>query len=463
MRLLFLNPPGPRYLYRGSVCTYISKARYVWKPKDFILLSSVVPPEWPIDFLDASIDSLGRAETLRRAQELRPEAIIVAMSSIVWEDDLSFLGDLRRVLARTRLLAFGDAFLSPAFRAQARPWLDGIVDDPLRFPVTKLLGGDGLDQRRLEPKSPGKKQAAELSTHASRQSLFDNRRYRWPFVRRFRFASVYTQFGCPFSCSYCTESKTDVTFRPADNVLEELRRLKDAGYRELVFGDASFGFPTQNARRILEGMIGERMDFGWSAYTYPGLLDDAALDRVAASGGHTLVIGVDSADEALLARYGRRLPQAKIREFAAACRRRGVEVCGDFILGFKEETLASCLRSIELAVELDLDYASFNIATPLLGSSIRDDYEARGLIGAAAAGFDTAGLSRIHGTEALPAPDLLWLRNHAVRRFYLRPGYWLKRLRRLNGLEDLRLKTDEGFGILLNLLKAERTLRDGYL
>ena len=222
-RLLFVNPPGPRYLYRGTICTYLSKARYVWKPKDFILISGTIPPDWEVRFLDASIHRLDPEETLRRIDAERPDRIVLALSSLHWEGDLAFLKRLRERQPKAHLTLFGEVLLEAAFLAQARPFADAVLLNPVQYSVEEK-GFPGLDEKPLKA---GKAVALGIPRHA----LFDNRRYRWPFNRRFRYAAVYTQYGCPYSCSYCTEALTSVAWRPAEGVLEELRMLRRDGYR----------------------------------------------------------------------------------------------------------------------------------------------------------------------------------------------------------------------------------------
>lgn len=462
MKLAFINPPGPRYLYRGTICTYISKARYVWKPKDFILLSSIVPPEWDVEFLDASINKINTESAIAWAKEQDADAFVLAMSSIAWPTDFEFLKALRAKFPQTKIVVFGEVFLEPSLIQEAKKYADHIIFDPLRSELPALLT-QGTEAAWPHRSNGSRKETRELRTGIPRHALFDNTHYRWPFVKHFRFASVYTQFGCPFVCSYCTESITNVTYRPADIVLQEMALIKSLGYKELQIGDASFGHPRENAVKILEGMIREKFGFIWSSYTYPGLADEKMLDLMAASGCHTLVIGIDSADGALLQKYGRNLPQGRIRDFVANCHKRNIGVCGDLILGFKEDTKESCLKTIELAVELDLDYASFNIATPMMGSSIREEYQKTGMVEIGQTGFDTAGLNSVKGTENLTQRDLVWLRNHAVERFYMRPSYVWKHLRRARTLEELLIKANEGIGVFVNLIKQKRTLRDGYL
>jgi hypothetical protein len=99
----------------------------------------------------------------------------------------------------------------------------------------------------------------------------------------------------------------------------------------------------------------------------------------------------------------------------------------------------------------------------MMGSSIREEYKKEGRLDHNATGYDTAGLSEVKGTANLTARDLVWLRNHAVQRFYFRPSYVWKHLKRSRSLKELLIKANEAYGIATNFLKQKRTLRDGFL
>lgn len=446
LKILFLNPPGPRYLFRGSICTYLSKSHYVWKPKDFLLLSGKVPPQTEITFLDASINGVREPAALARAAGENPDAVIVALSSIVWDDDMKFLRALRDLLPRTPLAVFGEVLLERPFAEAAMKYADAIIYDPLAVELGEFVRTRSVHH---DPLPSPKKVTRAVNIHVPRHELFDNIRYRWPFVKHFRYAAIYTQFGCPFMCSYCTESVTNVTYRLAENVIKELRYVKQLGYKEINIADASFGYPRENAVNLLEAMIAERFGFSWSCYTYPGLADTAMLQLMRRSGCHTVVIGVDSADPQLLRKYQRNLQSERLHTFVSSCSELGIDVCGDFILGFDEDTRESCLRTIELALDLDLAYASFNIATPMMGSSVREIFKAKGLL-SDETGYDTAALNKIAGTGNISAAELLDLRNLATRRFYFRPAYLWRRIKRVRSAEEFLIKLVEMSGIASN-------------
>jgi anaerobic magnesium-protoporphyrin IX monomethyl ester cyclase len=455
--ILFINPPGPRYLYRGTVCTYLSKARYVWKPKDFILLSSQLPKDWVADFVDASINGLGYHDTIEKIRSINPDVAIIALSSIIWEGDLDFLKHVRQLLLGRRLFIFGDALLEEEFLDQARPFCDQAIFDPLRFNLERACLGDIVDSTKGT--AGRSKDTRAIETHIPRHELFDSLKYRWPFVKNRRYAAVYTQFGCPYTCSYCTESTTNVSYRTSDQVLEELRYLKAQGYRELHMGDASFGFPRGNTIALLKGMIEQRFDFGWSCYIHPAQGDEEVLDLMAKAGCHTVVTGIDSKNFEMLKTYGRVVTDRRIRDFVSGCHRRRIDVCGDIMLGFKGDTYESCLETCRYAIDLDLDYVSINIVTPLMGSSIREEYKKEAFFRESRTGFDTAGIKGVIGTANLTREDLIRLRSQAVQGFYLRPKYLLRRLLRIRSWENLIIQLNEGLGVFLNLLRQKALTR----
>ena len=50
---------------------------------------------------------------------------------------------------------------------------------------------------------------------------------------------------------------------------------------------------------------------------------------------------------------------------------RGVDICADFIIGLPGESLEDIENTLSFSLNLDVQFASFNIATPSPGSSIR--------------------------------------------------------------------------------------------
>jgi radical SAM superfamily enzyme YgiQ (UPF0313 family) len=276
--------------------------------------------------------------------------------------------------------------------------------------------------------------------------MFLDRGYLFPFAHRFRFATVTITWGCPFSCFYCNMRGIPPVTRTGAEVIAELDSLEGLGVRELFFADKAFGFPRSTVEQVLDAM-GERRRFSWSCYFHPTLYRPELLEKMRAAGCHTLIIGLESADLQGLARYGRNVEPDRVERLLAHANRLGIDVCGDFIIGLEHETADDVRRTIDLALRLPIDFASFNVAAPMPGSGIRQRVAEAGRLTFGREGFDTRGRGGVLAETELPRERIMELRDEAVRRFYLRPRYLLRRLRRTSSLAQLRIQARQAAGL----------------
>jgi anaerobic magnesium-protoporphyrin IX monomethyl ester cyclase len=184
-------------------------------------------------------------------------------------------------------------------------------------------------------------------------------------------------------------------------------------------------------------MIRKNLPIQWVCYVNPGLLDHEVLKLMKRAGCHTVIIGVEDENiERLKERYQRNLSRSKLVEFCHQCNWLNIRICGDFIIGLdSDETAVN--RMIQFAKTLQLDYASFNILTPLLGSKIREKLIEKGTLDPYTIGFDTSGTFG-QGTE-----KLIQLRNMAIKKFYLRPKYLLRRMMNITSFTEFMIQFQE--------------------
>ena len=447
--ILLITPPGPKQLFRDTTCSTYSKANYVWKPRGHIQFSTIIPPHWDYNFIDASIDSLSPEQVYDAIAKNKPNIIVMSMSSVIWDQDLTFLAEMKKLFSDIYYIVFGAPLIDKQFFDTAMQYADEVIYNPFIYDLSNYR----LHDKSFEmiKKAQGDKKGTFIETYLPKHELFDNKGYRWPFIKHFRFAPVYTQFGCPYSCSYCASSLTSVTIRNLENLKEEIRLIHKAGYREIHFGDETFGNPKKYIKNLLNWVIKEEFGLSWSGFTYPGLIDKNFLEVMKLSGCHTLVIGIDSADFNLLKDYDRHVKKDRILQFIADCRELNIEVCGDFILGLEEEDEAAVLKTIDFAVSCGVDYASFNAAQPVYGTIVREQKIKAGIIDVNSFGHDTAGYN-IPGSSKISSKRLQELHSLAVRRFYLRPKYMIKRLSKIRSMEEFALRSVEGLGVLKNAM-----------
>jgi threonylcarbamoyladenosine tRNA methylthiotransferase MtaB len=178
-------------------------------------------------------------------------------------------------------------------------------------------------------------------------------------------AFVKIQDGCSFHCTYCIIPRARGPERsiPAGEVVLEIERATAAGHREAVLTGINAG-TYDDARLSLAGLVSRilaetQVERVRLSSVEPQHVTAELLDVWAGSGGRCLPhfhIPLQSGDDTILRRMGRRYDTAFYRELVARVRRvlPGAAVHADLIVGFPGEDDQSWARTATLLRELDL-------------------------------------------------------------------------------------------------------------
>ncbi len=444
-KILFLNPPSPdgRLYNRHVMDPHVSKGDYLYPPYDFLLQSGFFAPHdgFSLEIIDAiamgfSADTV-RAELTARA----PDAILALIAPQSHKGDMAFL---KEVAESRGVPIFVMGAVPHARRGEVlerNPWIKGVLIDPISSSLRDHLdGASGPLPSLLLPGLPALPdlKARTMSIPMPRHELLPLTRYRYPAMWSDRFTSVLSSYGCPFQCTYCEAPGFGFRQRPAEETLEELKYVASLGVKEVCFKDWTFAANRAQTEDLLKRMIDARLDLHWFTFSRADVLDRDLIKLVKRAGCHTLQIGVESAQTDALKKYQRKMDAGRLREVFRACREEGVSTLATLILGIEGDDEAGIDATIKFVLELDPDYASFNIMTPLLGSKLREDWESQGLVDRDDyEGQDSTravvGKEAAHaiGNSSLSPARLEQLRNQAIRRFYFRPSYIARRVSEL--------------------------------
>ena len=461
-RVLLLNPPGDRPYIRDQFCSHLSKGTYYWQPLDLVVLSGPLAAAFDVQVVDGIAQKLGPGECLERIAAFAPDATVMLTGSDSWPQDLDFARQLRERTG-SRLVLIGDLLREdPESLLHAYPFVDAGLTDFVTNGLVEWLSGrpeaaenmilrDGEGFRRIH--AGEKPRSFRIAT--PRYELFDLRRYSMPYHRHHPYAAVIASTWCPYLCSFCPFARTPYRYREADDVLANLRRVAELGIRQVHFVDYTFGGDRPAAAALVRGMLQEGFRFSWTCNSRVDLVDRPTLEEWARAGCDLIEFGVESGNQAILDRYEKGTTIRQLRDAFRWCRELGLRTLGTFILGLPGETPDDLERTTQLALELDPDYASFNIASPRMGTPLRHQLIERGLITAAVDyGLDSSRGYPVFETADLPAELVARAHRRALRRFYLRPGYIARRLVRLGSPVELRHAVANGTSVILQALAS---------
>ena len=164
-------------------------------------------------------------------------------------------------------------------------------------------------------------------------------------------AIVRIQDGCRFGCSYCIvpQTRSRLWSRALSETVEEVQRLGEAGYREIVLTGANLGCyrdGTTGLCELLTALVDQtRMPRIRLSSIESSTISDALLEIMAASPRicRALHIPLQSGDDGILERMQRRY---RVADFSALLERAGraipqLGVGTDIICGFPGETDAA--------------------------------------------------------------------------------------------------------------------------
>ncbi|MGO9953983.1 MAG: hopanoid biosynthesis associated radical SAM protein HpnJ [Dissulfurispiraceae bacterium] len=203
----------------------------------------------------------------------------------------------------------------------------------------------------------------------------DITKYNVPFLHH-PYIAFYTERGCPAKCSYClwpqTFSGHRWRTRSSDNVAEEVRRALELfpEVKEIFFDDDTFSWGKRRTLDLCQKL--KLLKFTWSC-TSRVHTDYETLKAMKESGCRLLIVGFESADATILKNISKGATTDQARTFMQNCKRLGITVHGDFIIGLPGETRETIEHTMRFAEELDCETIQVSIAHPFPGTAF-DSY-----------------------------------------------------------------------------------------
>jgi hopanoid biosynthesis associated radical SAM protein HpnJ len=212
--------------------------------------------------------------------------------------------------------------------------------------------------------------------------VLDITRYNVPFLLN-PFIALYTSRGCPALCTYClwpqTHSGHRWRLRSADDVANECRYALEQfpQVKEIFFDDDTFNYRRERTIELCRKL--KPLNFTWSC-TSRVTTDYETLKAMKEAGCRLLIVGYESGDPQILKNIKKGATVEMAERFTANCKKLGLLVHGDFIIGLPGETRQSIRRTIDFAKKLDTETIQVSIAHPYPGTEFYDYVKKNGLI-----------------------------------------------------------------------------------
>ena len=150
------------------------------------------------------------------------------------------------------------------------------------------------------------------------------------YIEKGGIAGFATHTGCTSSCVYCIEASTPVSFRPASEVVEELRGFVDEGISRFHLCDPEFNEDSDYCISFCECLKKSGMNIDWAVYMKPANFSRKLIKLMRETGVSLITLSVDSWKKCPL--YW-----DDIQKFIFSARSAGIRIVVDFLTGFPLE------------------------------------------------------------------------------------------------------------------------------
>jgi radical SAM superfamily enzyme YgiQ (UPF0313 family) len=257
--------------------------------------------------------------------------------------------------------------------------------------------------------------------------------------------------GCPYRCTFCSLHVMGPRRRKRSvpNIVDEIEWLHESfGMKQVAFVDPIFPISHKEGLHFADELIrrGLHRKVKWVTETRVDLLDEEMLRRCYESGLRRVMFGIEVGDDAVLEALKKRFVVDESRAAIALCRKVGVQTVGFFMVGVPSDTPASIERTIELARELEPDFAKFTVFVPYPGTTDYNTLKAQGKLDGAEqwsryTSYPTHANPPVYLPDGMTVDDVIRMHRRAFRRVYARPStVWrhLVQIRTLSPLDALR-------------------------
>jgi anaerobic magnesium-protoporphyrin IX monomethyl ester cyclase len=222
------------------------------------------------------------------------------------------------------------------------------------------------------------------------------------------------------------ESANSYRFWDPDTVTEQIDLLVNRyGVRNLKIADEMFVLNRRHVLGICDRLIERGYGLNIWAYTRVDTVKDGMLDKLKAAGFNWLAFGIEAGADRVRAGVDKAIDQDEVYRVLARVRAAGINVIGNYIFGLPEDDRDTMQATLDLALDLNCEFANFYSAmaypgSPLYGLAVRQGIPLP---------ERWTGYSQ-HSRDCLPLPtrhvtagEVLRFRDEAFLRYYTDPGY----------------------------------------
>src|SRR5262245_641635 len=444
MKTLLLNPPSFEKFDGGASSRWPAtrEIESYWYPVWLAYPAALIRDRGGESrLLDAPPHGVSPEETAQIAKEY--DFVVLFTSHVGFKNDVKLAERMKELKSDLKIAFVGPpvtTYPEPALRASRA--IDFVTHKEFDYTVTRFAAGESLekipgvhflrDDRLVS--TPPEPLITELDKLPWVTPIYKRdlqiQRYNVPFLLH-PYIAFYSTRGCPALCTFCLWPQTFDDHRWRQRSVESVRdevewalnAFKSDGLQEIFFDDDTFTF---NPHRMVEMCKAFKpLKFQWSS-TSRAHLDYETLKVMRDAGCRLFIVGFESGNEQILKNIKKGISAKRSLQFVKDCKRAGIKVHADFIIGLPGETRETIRETIEYAKQLDAETLQVSVAHAYPGTELYDWFKDKGIILNTTMADELGQQLPMANFPHLPAEEMLAWVHKFYDEYYFRPRIILR-------------------------------------
>jgi hopanoid biosynthesis associated radical SAM protein HpnJ len=391
MKTLLLNPPSFEGFDGGASSRWPAtrEIESYWYPVWLAYPAAMIKES---RLLDAPPHHVTPEETVKIATAY--DFIVLFTSTAGFRSDVRLAEEMKARKPGLKIAFVGPPVtVEPEISLRASEAIDFVTHKEFDYSVTDFAAGKPLEQipgvhfRRdakmisTPPNPPIENlDALPWATPIYKRDL-DFKRYNVPFLLH-PYLAFYTARGCPAKCTFCLWPQTfdghPWRQRSPQDVANEVEYVlaNFPGLKEIFFDDDTFTIRQDRIREMCQ--VFKPLKFTWSC-TSRVHVDYETLRAMKEAGCRLFIVGFESGNNQILKNIKKGATAERARKFVKDCKRAGIRIHADFIIGLPGETRETIRETIRFAKDLDCETIQVSVAHAYPGTEMYDYFKANNL------------------------------------------------------------------------------------
>lgn len=417
--VLFIEPNASKEAYQELSVDYSAIETPTWS---LLLAQSCRSVGYEVGILDANAERLTDEQVAKRVEELQPRLVVFVMYGQNPNSGTTMMigayrtgAKLKEALPSIPICMVGSHVSALPREVIQKDFVDFILLNEGVYALRNLLKTNLKSPSQLEkvkgigwwrgdmgvlnaPESvvPNDKMDIDLPGYAWDLLPYKNkpfdlyRAHHWHVnyneSRRTPFAAIYSSLGCRFGCEFCMinilnrvnnadgVSSADsrvMRFWSPEFITKEFEKLAGYGVEVVRISDEMFTLDQRYYTPLLKNIIDRKLKLDMWAYARIDTVREDNLELFRNAGISWLALGIESSNQEIRTEISKgSFKNINVRQVCNTIRNSGINVHGNFIVGFPTDTQETMQETLNLALELNSETSCIYPCMSLPGSPL---------------------------------------------------------------------------------------------